>query len=143
MTARALIIGLIGAMFIAGFGYINDQVFGFESFTSGHLLPIIVVGLMFITMIILNPLLFRARRSWLLRPAEMTLVVVLMMGAHVLRAGVQRYLIDLMERGAVDLSATEVVVLDEADQMADMGFLPDIKRIIRQVPERSFDSGTN
>ncbi|MCF8527691.1 MAG: DEAD/DEAH box helicase [Candidatus Nanopelagicales bacterium] len=39
-------------------------------------------------------------------------------------------LIDLMERGAVDLSATEVVVLDEADQMADMGFLPVVKQIL-------------
>lgn len=81
MTLRALIIGLAGAMFIAGFGYINDQVFGFESFTSGHLLPIIVLGLLFLTMIVLNPILFRARKSWLLRPAEMTLVVVLMMAS--------------------------------------------------------------
>jgi superfamily II DNA/RNA helicase len=39
-------------------------------------------------------------------------------------------LIDLMERGDVDLSATEIVVLDEADQMADMGFLPAMKRIL-------------
>jgi len=39
-------------------------------------------------------------------------------------------LIDLMERGDVDLSATEMVVLDEADQMADMGFLPAMRRIL-------------
>ena len=39
-------------------------------------------------------------------------------------------LIDLMERGDVDLSATEIVVLDEADQMADMGFLPAMRRIL-------------
>ena len=39
-------------------------------------------------------------------------------------------LIDLMERGDVDLSATEIVVLDEADQMADMGFLPAMKQIL-------------
>ena len=42
-------------------------------------------------------------------------------------------LIDLMERGEVDLSATEIVVLDEADQMADMGFLPAMKRILDTV----------
>ena len=39
-------------------------------------------------------------------------------------------LIDLMERGDVDLSKTEIVVLDEADQMADMGFLPAMKQIL-------------
>ncbi len=39
-------------------------------------------------------------------------------------------LIDLMERGEVDLSAAEIVVLDEADQMADMGFLPAMKQIL-------------
>jgi len=39
-------------------------------------------------------------------------------------------LIDLMERVDVDLSATEIVVLDEADQMADMGFLPAMRRIL-------------
>ena len=42
-------------------------------------------------------------------------------------------LIDLMERGEVSLSATEIVVLDEADQMADMGFLPAMKRILDTV----------
>jgi len=39
-------------------------------------------------------------------------------------------LIDLMERGEVDLSAAEIVVLDEADQMADMGFLPAMRQIL-------------
>ena len=39
-------------------------------------------------------------------------------------------LIDLMERGDVRLSSTEIVVLDEADQMADMGFLPAMKQIL-------------
>ena len=34
------------------------------------------------------------------------------------------------------LSTIEVLVLDEADRMLDMGFLPDIKRILRYVPNR-------
>ena len=38
-------------------------------------------------------------------------------------------LLDLMDRGAVDLAATRFLVLDEADQMLDMGFLRDLKRI--------------
>jgi superfamily II DNA/RNA helicase len=42
-------------------------------------------------------------------------------------------LMDLMERGDVDLCSTEMVVLDEADQMADMGFLPAMKTILDTV----------
>ncbi len=43
-------------------------------------------------------------------------------------------LLDLVERGAADLSHVEVVVLDEADRMLDMGFLPDIRRILKLLP---------
>ncbi len=43
-------------------------------------------------------------------------------------------LMDLMEQGHVDLSGIETFVLDEADRMLDMGFLPDIKRIGTKVP---------
>jgi superfamily II DNA/RNA helicase len=39
-------------------------------------------------------------------------------------------LIDLMHRGAVDLSDIEITVLDEADLMSDMGFMPDVKEIL-------------
>ncbi len=44
-------------------------------------------------------------------------------------------LIDLMERGVVDLGSVEIATIDEADQMADMGFLPQVKRIMRMVPQ--------
>jgi superfamily II DNA/RNA helicase len=43
-------------------------------------------------------------------------------------------LLDLMGQGHVDFSDLEVAVLDEADQMADMGFLPMVKRILDKVP---------
>ncbi|MCA9151862.1 MAG: DEAD/DEAH box helicase, partial [Planctomycetales bacterium] len=43
-------------------------------------------------------------------------------------------LLDLMSQGYVDLSKVEILVLDEADQMLDMGFLPDLKRIVARVP---------
>jgi ATP-dependent RNA helicase RhlE len=43
-------------------------------------------------------------------------------------------LLDLMNQGAVRLDGLEMLVLDEADRMMDMGFLPDIRRIISQVP---------
>ena len=43
-------------------------------------------------------------------------------------------LLDLTERGAIDLSMIEVLVLDEADRMLDMGFLPAIRRILSLLP---------
>ena len=45
-------------------------------------------------------------------------------------------LLDLIQQGHCDLSAVQCVVLDEADRMLDMGFLPDIRRIISNLPER-------
>jgi len=45
-------------------------------------------------------------------------------------------LLDHVREGGIDLSHVEVLVLDEADRMCDMGFLPDIRQIIRQVPEK-------
>ena len=43
-------------------------------------------------------------------------------------------LLDLAQQGALDLSKVEVLVLDEADRMLDMGFIPDIRRIIKMLP---------
>lgn len=45
-------------------------------------------------------------------------------------------LLDLIGEGAVDLSHVEVLVLDEADRMCDMGFLPDIRRILKHLPQK-------
>ncbi|CAN0437773.1 unnamed protein product, partial [Scytosiphon promiscuus] len=45
-------------------------------------------------------------------------------------------LLDHMETGAVNLSGTEAVVLDEADQMMDMGFLPAIRKVMKAIPTR-------
>ena len=42
---------------------------------------------------------------------------------------------DHMKKGTIDLSATEIVVLDEADQMADMGFLPVVTEVLAQTPQ--------
>lgn len=43
--------------------------------------------------------------------------------------------IDHLERGRIDLSRLQMLVLDEADRMLDMGFMPDIKRICEALPE--------
>jgi superfamily II DNA/RNA helicase len=40
---------------------------------------------------------------------------------------------DLLERGEVSVSAVKFVVLDEADQMADLGFLPQVRRVLDQI----------
>src|SRR5881392_3117229 len=45
-------------------------------------------------------------------------------------------LLDHMERGHVDFSRLEVLVLDEADRMLDMGFAPDVNRILRALPDK-------
>jgi ATP-dependent RNA helicase RhlE len=45
-------------------------------------------------------------------------------------------LIDLMTQGIVFLDLVECVVLDEADRMLDMGFLPDVKRIMSKLPPK-------
>jgi ATP-dependent RNA helicase RhlE len=44
-------------------------------------------------------------------------------------------LLDLQQQGHLDLSTVEVLVLDEADRMLDMGFLPDVKKVLALVPK--------
>ncbi|MGV3068728.1 helicase-related protein, partial [Proteus mirabilis] len=45
-------------------------------------------------------------------------------------------LLDLEHQNAVDLSRVEVLVLDEADRMLDMGFIHDIRRVINKLPKK-------
>ncbi len=45
-------------------------------------------------------------------------------------------LLDHMGRKSIDLSQLEVLVIDEADQMLDMGFIPDIRRILKPLPKK-------
>jgi ATP-dependent RNA helicase RhlE len=45
-------------------------------------------------------------------------------------------LLDHIGRRSIDLSQLEVLVIDEADQMLDMGFIPDIRRILKQLPAK-------
>ncbi|MCL3778744.1 DEAD/DEAH box helicase, partial [Actinomyces sp. AC-20-1] len=57
-------------------------------------------------------------------------------GAEVV-VGTPGRLIDLMERGVLDLAHVTTVVLDEADEMLDLGFLPDVEKILaRTRPDR-------
>ena len=54
-------------------------------------------------------------------------------GAHIV-VGTPGRVLDLLERGALDLSALNTLVLDEADRMLDMGFHADIETVVRQCP---------
>ena len=56
-------------------------------------------------------------------------------GLHILVATPGR-LLDLMEQGHLSLAKIEVFVLDEADRMLDMGFIHDIKKVIKVLPEK-------
>ncbi|MDI3329614.1 MAG: DEAD/DEAH box helicase [Micrococcus sp.] len=60
-------------------------------------------------------------------------VKALQRGVDVLMACPGR-LLDLMGQGHVDLSGVEVLIIDEADHMADMGFLPMVRKILDKVP---------
>jgi ATP-dependent RNA helicase RhlE len=59
-----------------------------------------------------------------------------------LRAGIEILvacpgrLLDHIQQGKARLQSIEILVLDEADRMLDMGFLPDVKRILSHVPNR-------
>jgi ATP-dependent RNA helicase RhlE len=64
-----------------------------------------------------------------MRPQERALRA----GAEIVVATPGR-LLDHMRFGYVDYSSLEVIVLDEADRMLDMGFLPDIRRILAALP---------
>ncbi len=56
-------------------------------------------------------------------------------GVHILVATPGR-LLDLMNQEHIYLNRLQIFVLDEADRMLDMGFLPDLKRIIKSLPVR-------
>ena len=60
---------------------------------------------------------------------------VLRQGVDILVATPGR-LLDLYNQKSIDFSKVEILVLDEADQMLDMGFINDIKKIIRLLPDR-------
>ncbi len=46
-------------------------------------------------------------------------------------------LIDFMNKRIVDLQRVEILIIDEADRMLDMGFIPDVKKIVLKTPQKS------
>ncbi|MBV6647582.1 MAG: DEAD/DEAH box helicase [Cyclobacteriaceae bacterium] len=62
-------------------------------------------------------------------------VSALKKGTHILIATPGR-LLDLMDQGYLDLSTIKIFVLDEADRMLDMGFIHDIKKLLKLLPRK-------
>jgi ATP-dependent RNA helicase RhlE len=56
-------------------------------------------------------------------------------GVHIVVATPGR-LLDLMNQGKIQLGQVELFVLDEADRMLDMGFIPDVRKISKALPEK-------
>jgi superfamily II DNA/RNA helicase len=61
-------------------------------------------------------------------------IEALQAGADVV-VGTPGRLLDLAQQGHLQLGGLSMLVLDEADEMLDLGFLPDIERILRQIPD--------
>ena len=51
-------------------------------------------------------------------------------------------LIDFLGQNEINLRKIEVLVLDEADRMLDMGFMPDVRRIVRACPRKGIEADT-
>ena len=66
---------------------------------------------------------------------KMPQIASLRRGAEIIVACPGR-LLDHLDESAIDLSRVEMLVLDEADRMCDMGFLPDVRRILQRLPAR-------
>ena len=78
------------------------------------------------------------RLSWVLLIGGVSMgdqVAMLNKGVDVLIATPGR-LLDLFDRGKMLLTGVEIMVVDEADRMLDMGFIPDIERIFKLTPPR-------
>ncbi|KPK85108.1 MAG: hypothetical protein AMJ81_04195 [Phycisphaerae bacterium SM23_33] len=81
MTVRAVMLGLLAALALCGVGYLNDRVLLLENITAGALLPISVFGVLFVLAMAANPLLYRLGRNLRFRPAELAVIVTLMLVA--------------------------------------------------------------
>ena len=61
---------------------------------------------------------------------------MLRQGAVDIVAATPGRLLDFKRKGYIDLSQVEILVIDEADRMLDMGFIPDVRRIIESTPSK-------
>jgi len=81
MTFRAVVIGLLGALLIAGLGYLNEITFKLESFNAGQMVPVIVFGPLVVMVFMTNLLLRRIKKTLGFKPAELAVMFVLLLPA--------------------------------------------------------------
>ncbi len=48
-------------------------------------------------------------------------------------------LLDFIRQKTINLSQVEIMVIDEADRMLDMGFIPDVRRLVYMTPHKTTD----
>ncbi|MCK4275194.1 MAG: hypothetical protein KAX78_01685, partial [Phycisphaerae bacterium] len=77
MTIRAVVVGLLGALFIAGLGYINEITFGLETFNAGQMVPTIVFGPLILLVLVLNLLFRRFKKAFGFKPRELAVIFLL------------------------------------------------------------------
>ncbi|HAU36922.1 MAG TPA: hypothetical protein DCX07_04310 [Phycisphaerales bacterium] len=78
MSIRSIVLGLLAAVFIAGFGYLNDSVMRLTYLVGNHF-PIFVFGLLILLTIAVNPLLGLFGNRAKLRPSELAVIVAMML----------------------------------------------------------------
>ena len=90
MTLRAVLLGLLGALAIAGFGFINDSVLRLTPIV-GNYFPISVFGVLIFLVIAVNGPLAKWRPNWRLRPGELaTLVTFMLIACSIPGSGLMR-----------------------------------------------------
>ncbi len=91
MTLKAIVIGLLGGLVIACAGTMTEQRWDWGQLTAGHLLPIVVFGMLPLGMVLINPLLRRFARWASFRPAEVAIIVALsLVGCSIPGGGLMR-----------------------------------------------------
>lgn len=77
MTLRSILIGILFAAVVAVGGHFNDVYMWGQTYMVGNLFPISVIGMLVVLVLVINPVLRRLKRSWVLSPAELAVMVAL------------------------------------------------------------------
>ena len=133
MTIRAVVLGLVVSVFVATFGYFNDEVLRLNAFVGNHF-PISVFGLLLVVMIGVNPLLHSLSPRWRLRPAELAVVLVFVLAAcSIPGSGLMRTFTTTLavpaQMNAINTGWHKNAVLSYVPE----GLLPDDGRISQEV----------
>ncbi len=118
MSLRAIILALIGAVFVTTVGYYTDHVAGLNRFVAGQL-PIMTYGPLVLVVLFLNPLIRRFGGNWQLRRRELAVIIVATLAAaSITNNGLLRYfprcLVMPIQMSRTEAGWAEQEVLEEA-----------------------------